>query len=210
MASAQVEWRKRLRETDPERYKALRAKDRKLCAASRKESDTKRRQRDDVKAQQNDASKKWRAEFKARDPEGFAAYRREESRKRYLKHRERLLAEIKAYRNDNPEKAKVMRDAWRAKNWERLRKVHLTYWHKRRAIQSSAEGLFTREEWLAICEKQRDRCFDCGEERKLTIGHLVPLSKGGSNWPDNIVGQCQRCNSKQGSQLHPSVKERGK
>ena len=121
--------------------------------------------------------------------------------------REKVLALQRASYERNKEKCAERNRAWREKNWERLRDVHNGYWRKRRALLANAEGSFTQDEWLAICERQNGKCFDCGQERRMTIGHLVPLCKGGSNWPSNIVAQCQRCNSSQGQRIHPSLLE---
>lgn len=153
------------------------------------------------------AVKAYRERFKERDPIGYAKMRRDENRRRMQgPNRERLLAQKRAYNVANwATLGKSTRDAWRKRNWPRLLGVYNAYWHKRRALSVNAEGHFTEAEWKRIVENQHGRCFDCGEERKLTVGHLVPLCKDGSNWPENIVGQCQRCNSKQGQKLHPSV-----
>ena len=40
-----------------------------------------------------------------------------------------------------------------------------------------------------------DRCLACGEVRKLSVDHVVPLTKGGSCWPDNLQPLCRPCNS---------------
>lgn len=155
----------------------------------------------------SEAQRRRRSKFKQQNPEGYAASRQAESVKRINgPKREEILAKQRAYNVANWDtKGKAYRDAWRKKNWDRLKAVYNGYYRKRRALLAGAEGTFTEDEWLAITERQHGRCFDCGEERKLTIGHLVPLSKGGSNWPTNIVGQCLRCNSKQGTKIHPSI-----
>ena len=121
--------------------------------------------------------------------------------------REHILALQRASKDRNPEKRKATHDAWRKKNWDRLLNVHNGYWQKRRALLANAEGSFNQTDWDLIVDRQNGECFDCKQKRKMTIGHLVPLSKGGNNWPSNIVAQCQRCNSIQGSKIHPSVKK---
>ena len=39
-------------------------------------------------------------------------------------------------------------------------------------------------------------CFYCGQTKKLTIEHIVPLVRGGNHSIGNLVGACQGCNSK--------------
>ena len=41
-------------------------------------------------------------------------------------------------------------------------------------------------------------CCYCGREEKLTLDHLVPVSRGGSDAIVNIVWACQSCNSSKG------------
>lgn len=76
---------------------------------------------------------------------------------------------------------------------------------RRRARKLGAAGNHTNEEWLEICALQAHLCYDCGEKRKLTQGHLIPLSRGGSNYIVNIIGQCRSCNASQGAKFHPSL-----
>jgi hypothetical protein len=84
---------------------------------------------------------------------------------------------------------------------------------RRLARKANAEGTWTKEDWQLILDKYNNSCIDCGitqEEygvRRLDVGHLIPLSRGGSNWPHNLAPQCRSCNSKQGSNIHPSVQQ---
>lgn len=42
-------------------------------------------------------------------------------------------------------------------------------------------------------------CAHCGEERDLTIDHVRPLSRGGSNELSNLQVLCRPCNSRKGA-----------
>jgi hypothetical protein len=45
-------------------------------------------------------------------------------------------------------------------------------------------------------------CAYCGETSDLTLDHIIPLSKGGPDLPENIVQACKKCNcSKQGQDV---------
>ena len=49
-------------------------------------------------------------------------------------------------------------------------------------------------EWIRENE-QRDVCNYCGKrEENLTIEHILPLSRGGPDHPDNTVWICKECN----------------
>ena len=78
--------------------------------------------------------------------------------------------------------------------------------HRRRARKLASAGHFTQADWDAIVTRQDGRCIDCGAQTKLTIGHLIPLSRGGSNMTHNIVGQCDHCNKTQATRIHPHAK----
>lgn len=39
------------------------------------------------------------------------------------------------------------------------------------------------------------KCVYCGSIDRLTIDHIVPLARGGSNTSENLQTLCQRCNS---------------
>jgi len=52
----------------------------------------------------------------------------------------------------------------------------------------------THNEWVDLCAKYGNRCLCCGNSVKLTIDHIVPVSKGGTHTVDNIQPLCIRCN----------------
>ena len=59
-----------------------------------------------------------------------------------------------------------------------------------------------REKRLAIYLRDGLACAYCGEGiedgAQLTLDHLRPNSKGGSNEPANLVTACRRCNTHRG------------
>ena len=64
--------------------------------------------------------------------------------------------------------------------------------HDRRA---NTIGSLTSEQWHDACEAFDFTCAYCGNESKLTMDHVVPVSNGGSTSADNIIPACQSCNS---------------
>ena len=52
-------------------------------------------------------------------------------------------------------------------------------------------------EWIRERENP-DICIYCGSNEKLTVDHMIPLSRGGPDHPDNAVWVCGRCNSSKG------------
>jgi 5-methylcytosine-specific restriction endonuclease McrA len=58
----------------------------------------------------------------------------------------------------------------------------------------NALGRVSAAEWSAIKKKQRNRCGMCDVKCKLTMDHIIPLARGGSNFAFNIQGLCGSCN----------------
>lgn len=53
-------------------------------------------------------------------------------------------------------------------------------------------------EWIRERENP-NQCIYCGAEKRLTVDHMIPLSRGGPDHPDNAVWVCSRCNSSKGN-----------
>jgi 5-methylcytosine-specific restriction endonuclease McrA len=71
----------------------------------------------------------------------------------------------------------------------------LIRYHNSRAKRNKCEGTLTLEEWASLCDIYNHVCLMCGKPEPLTIDHIVPLSKGGSNFIQNIQPLCRSCNS---------------
>ena len=71
----------------------------------------------------------------------------------------------------------------------------------RYAREKGAEGSHTLAEWKAVKEKYNNRCAFCGELKPLTKDHIIPLSKGGTNYITNIQPLCRNCNSKKNNKI---------
>jgi 5-methylcytosine-specific restriction endonuclease McrA len=69
--------------------------------------------------------------------------------------------------------------------------------NKRRASKLEVGGSYTASEWRALKDLYGFRCLCCGKAEpriKLTVDHVVPLSKGGVNDISNIQPLCLSCN----------------
>ncbi len=95
---------------------------------------------------------------------------------------------------------------WREKNRERVRE-NVRRYHKQHpevsaatsrrynARKAGASGSYTTAEWNNLCARHGFRCLRCDAQAKLTVDHIVPLSKGGKNTIDNLQPLCGPCNS---------------
>ena len=76
------------------------------------------------------------------------------------------------------------------------RKLYLNA--RRRAIKINAEGSHTQKEWEDLKKKYNYTCLACRIKEpkiKLTEDHIIPLSKDGSDYIENIQPLCRSCNS---------------
>lgn len=53
-----------------------------------------------------------------------------------------------------------------------------------------------------IFRRDNHRCLECGSREDLTIDHVIPKSKGGTNKSDNLITLCKSCNTKKGNKTH--------
>jgi 5-methylcytosine-specific restriction endonuclease McrA len=67
---------------------------------------------------------------------------------------------------------------------------------KRRAQLKGTTRHHTAEDVRVAMEVQQGRCFycECDVSTKSTVDHLIPLVRGGSDGPENIVIACPNCN----------------
>src|SRR3546814_18918243 len=78
--------------------------------------------------------------------------------------------------------------------------VALPIFRRRRAQAVSSGGEFTAEDIDAMLAAQKKKCWYCGT--KLTayhVDHRIPLARGGSNGPENLVIACPACNLSKGA-----------
>jgi len=88
---------------------------------------------------------------------------------------------------------------WQRNNPDKARAIR----QRRRARDNDAPGTFSGEDFAWIVRHQKGRCFWCGSKLngKPNADHLVPLARGGTNWPENIVASCATCNHCKGAKM---------
>jgi 5-methylcytosine-specific restriction endonuclease McrA len=112
----------------------------------------------------------------------------------YHRRGERELENQRAKYQRIKEKLKPTRKAWAKANPDKIR----TYEQNRRAVEMGAEGSFTPQEWQDRLIEFNYHCAYCLQkiEGAPHREHMMPLSRGGSNFIENIVPSCATCNRK--------------
>ena len=98
----------------------------------------------------------------------------------YWRHADKRRAEARAYARQHPG-------------------VNLASWHRRRARWAGTGGSWTWDEWQALCAQYGNRCLCCGSRGQLTVDHVIPLQRGGSNDLSNLQPLCGACNDRKGT-----------
>lgn len=132
---------------------------------------------------------------------------REQARAGYQRfHKMNLLRRAK-YRATHQEKENAARrkryaqdpqkDIQTSKAWfDNHPGAHTIYARQRRQLQAGLPNTLTSEEWANIVASYRYRCVYCQKQCKMTLDHIIPVSKGGGTTAHNIVPACKSCNSK--------------
>ncbi len=122
----------------------------------------------------------------------------------------RLKAKLQ--RQATSERTNALRREWSAQHPHKIRsyrdrrKVWIDSSPKARNYYANSIGApgdgYTVEQWQAVCRHVwARRCAYCDRLAVLTVDHVVPLDRGGSHYPENLVPACQSCNSSKRNRL---------
>jgi HNH endonuclease len=90
---------------------------------------------------------------------------------------------------------------YRTANAERVGDWKITQAHRRRATELNAHGSHTLAEWEAIKTKQGHVCVNCPSSGPFHRDHILPLSRGGTNFAYNIQALCYPCNGEKSDHI---------
>lgn len=113
--------------------------------------------------------------WRERNPERVKEYRR----RGYSKNRDAELENNRLWVKSNPDKARALSS-------------------KKRARKESASGFWTDSHWKELLSfySPDGKCLCCRKRVPLTVDHVIPIVKGGSNSPGNLQPLCRSCNSR--------------
>jgi len=136
----------------------------------------------------------------------------------YARNPENFRKKRRFYRETHPDKVRQTYKKWRSANLDKDRERSREYGrklyaenpdkvkelarmqkHRRRALKMRASGKFTVADWRSLVARS-PHCYWCKQPwknvGKPTHDHVIPLSKGGANSPENSVCACRSCNTK--------------
>lgn len=133
-------------------------------------------------------------------------------KKYYQSHVDLQKQRAKDYRLQNPEKAKAANSNWKLRNKPKVAELNAKW----RTRVLNADGSYNADDLRQLYEEQNGLCGYCGIrlywsiKRDVSVDHVNPISRGGSNNPDNLILCCMNCNcSKNAKTLEEWMKVRG-
>jgi len=115
-----------------------------------------------------------------------------------IAHQEKIISYGVVYRQEHRERLKSYRSTRYDEHRDEMQAYGRMNASRRRTRENGAEGYADVNQVRARWEYYGNRCYICGVEAEAT-DHVIPLAKGGSNWPANLRPICNRCNSVKGA-----------
>ena len=86
---------------------------------------------------------------------------------------------------------------WKARSGDYLTwREHGPSYYDKKDAEKQRRKKITGAARKKIFERDLYRCRYCGSHKDISLDHVIPVSKGGSDEPDNLVTACRACNSR--------------
>jgi len=85
---------------------------------------------------------------------------------------------------------------------ERNRRIARKAEHVRKLrLRSGDVREVTDRDWRRLCARYDNRCAYCGQAKKLTMDHIIPVVRGGRHSIGNLIPACRNCNAQKRTRL---------
>ena len=131
--------------------------------------------------------------------------KKEINKRSYLRNKKKCLKRSCDWPKKNRDRYNYLRRERYKKTKER-RRIKLS---GKRAIKNGARGSHTITEWLEV-KRQSSMCSMCGQFvgcEDMSLDHIIPFCKGGTNWIWNVQSLCRSCNTQKRGYLPPWITE---
>lgn len=119
----------------------------------------------------------------------------------YRANRQRILGVVRRYSQTHREQIA----AYARKTGPESRRRRAAWWRsyiaRKRARKAGLTTHFTPAEWKELVERASHACLACGAQTDLTVDHIVPLSRGGTNDIGNVQPLCFGCNQQKHTKI---------
>ena len=184
--------RERRNLADPDRQKRTWAKHKQKYNQRREGQDARKRA-----GPEGDAIRAYWAEYRKQNKDKIRSWQDASRQPRQAEYNRRQREALRADPERRQRKAEKCEE-WRRANRERAR----TYVRNRRAALKGCGGTHTKADIDKLYKEQNGQCFYCGQGLSdYHVDHFVPVAKGGSNDPANLVIACRRCNQSKADKM---------
>lgn len=120
--------------------------------------------------------------------------------------REKVAGWIKAYKARHPERLKAQRAAYKQRPEVKMRS-RLRANLSRARVGGYGNGILevTEFDFQRMLDGQHGLCATCAQAKPLTIDHIVPVSKGGTNDLGNLQLLCRPCNTSKMTKIFSGI-----
>lgn len=146
--------------------------------------------------------------------------KRQSDKASHERNRDSMKESRKKWYVRNKDQATIATRKWQRENREHIAALRRITYHsdihkarlkvdKRRHLK----GKHTVAQWLERVTYYGWRCRWCGKQltaKTLTKDHVIAASKGGTNWPSNLVPACGPCNSGKCAKRHYTPPDQSK
>lgn len=110
----------------------------------------------------------------------------------HARHRDRHLREFAEYQSRHADRLKTRRHLHYLQNASRIIVAN----RQRKVRRKQSLGAYTLQDVQVMLQSQKGLCWWCGVSvgEVYHVDHRVPLSRGGTNYPENLCISCPNCN----------------